>query len=305
YTFFRTLDLNDYLPDHSSLPAMPAPAGGALAIPQDATGYTIAQEESALHHYWRMLYKRRWLILAITALGLMGGLVVSMLTRPQYAGTVMVQVARETAKVLNIEGVENGSAGGDAEFYQTQYALLKSRSLSKTVVQSLGLADNHLFLADFDTSDIDDIKRLPRSTRMEMAVKKVNKNTVVAPVRMSSIINITYNSLDPQNSATIANAIAENFVQSNLSRRYEAAAYARQFLNSRLNQVRTRLEESERKAVQYAQQQGLIKVRSGQGEAGSEQSILAADLASLSQQLTLARAQRAQAEAQYRAGTGG
>ena len=66
-----------------------------------------------------------------------------------------------------------------------------------------------------------------------------------------------------------------------------------------------RLEESERKAVQYAQQQGLIKVRSGQGDAATEQSILANDLSSLSEQFILARAQRAQAEAQFRAGSGG
>ena len=131
--------MNDYLPDHSSMPALP-PSGGALALHQEATGYAIAQEEeSALRHYWRMLYKRRWLILAITIAGIAAGIFVSLMTRPQYAGTVMVQVAREEAKVLNIEGLEQESGGArfDAEFYQTQYALLKSRSLSEEVAREL------------------------------------------------------------------------------------------------------------------------------------------------------------------------
>src|SRR5689334_5713715 len=104
------------------MPALPQ-SGGAVAFPQqDATGYAIPQEEeSALRHYWRMLYKRRWLILAVAAAGIAAGLFISLMTRPEYAGTVMVQVAREEAKVLNIEGVEqdNGGARFDAEFYQT------------------------------------------------------------------------------------------------------------------------------------------------------------------------------------------
>ena len=299
--------MNDYLPP-PSLPALPQ-SGGELALPQfEGPGFAFAgEEESALRHYWRVLYKRRYLILAITALGVAAGIFIAMMTRPEYAGTVMVQVAREEAKVLNIEGVEQDGGGTrfDAEFYATQYALLKSRSISELVVRDLGLADNSRFLADFDETKIDEFSKLPRAQRFAMATKMVNKNTVVTPIRLSSIVNVTYNSPSPQMAATIANSIAQHFVESNLTRRYEAAAYARQFLQTRLNQVRARLERSERAAVQYAQQQGLIKIRTGQGETASEQSILANDLASLSEQLALARSQRAQAEAQFRAGTGG
>ena len=290
------------------MPALPQ-SGGELAIPQyDVPGVAFAeQEESALRHYWRMLYKRRWLILAITAAGVAGGIFISMMTRPEYSGTVMVQVAREEAKVLNMGGVEQEGGGTrfDSEFYATQYALLKSRSLSELVARDLGLTDNYMFLANFEGGSIDQLRLLPRGQRFAMATKIVNKNTVVTPVRLSSIVNVTYNSPDPNMAATIANSVAEHFVESNLTRRYEAAAYARQFLQNRLNHVRGKLEESERKAVQYAQQQGLVKIRSGMGAEASEQSILANDLASLSQQLAMARGQRAQAESTFRAGTGG
>ena len=262
--------------------------------------------ESAIRQYWRMFYKRRLLILAITAAAVAIGILIAMLTQRQYAATVTLQVARETAKVLNIDGIEQDGANYYSdEFYQTQYALLKSRSLSEDVVRDLRLADNYLFLANFNDDDVADIKKLSRDERFEIATGIVNSNTVIVPVRMSSIINVRFNSPNPALAATVANSIAENFVKSNLTRRFEAAAYARQFLQNRLNQVRAKLEESERKAVEYSQQQGLIKVRTGQGENASEQSILAEDLSSLSSQLATARAARAQAEAQYRAGTGG
>ena len=302
--------MNNYPPARQPAPGQLTVSGRELAVPEyfaPALPFAEEQDESILRQYWRMLYKRRYIILAITAFGVAIGILVAMLTQPKYAGTVTVQVAREEAKVLNIEGVEQDSSGPryDAEFYQTQYALLKSRSMSESVVQDLRLADNHLFLAGFDQGDVDEVRELPRERRFAMATKIVNDNTVITPIRMSSIINVTYNSPSPALAATIANSIAENYVESNLTRRFEAAAYARQFLQNRLNQVRNRLEESERRAVAYAQQQGLIKVRSGEGQNAAEQSILANDLASLSEQLAVARAQRAQAEAQFRSGTGG
>ena len=137
----------------------------------------VEEEESALRHYWRILYKRRFLILALTALGVAAGIFVSMMTRPEYAGTVMVQVAREEAKVLNIEGVEQDGGGTrfDAEFYATQYALLKSRSISELVVRDLGLADNYQFLADFDETKVDEFRPMSRARRFAIATKMVKR----------------------------------------------------------------------------------------------------------------------------------
>jgi capsular exopolysaccharide synthesis family protein len=262
-------------------------------------------QESPLRQYWRIFYKRRLIIAAITAFCIALGILVAMLTQREYAATVTVQVARDTANVLNIEGVDQAPNTFDQEFYETQYQLLKSRSLAEAVVRDLKLADNYAFLSDFNAGDEDDFKTMDRAKRFSVATGIVNGNTVVEPVANSSIINVRFNSPNPVMAATIANSLAENYVESNLSRRFEAAAYARQFLQNRLNQVRAKLEESERKSVQYAQAQGLIKIETGDGPTRSEQSLVANQLTELSSQLTAARAARVAAEAQYRAGTSG
>jgi polysaccharide biosynthesis transport protein len=287
--------------------AFPVPRG-----PDDAILYgdVLAEETETLpviRRYWRIFYKHRWIVLGIVAACLALALIVSMLTQRQYTATARIQVAREAAKVIDMEqGNEDQSGGGTSlEFYQTQYALLKSRSLSESVVNNLVLANNPLFLAEYDRSQADDMAALPIKERMELATTLVNRNTIVTPVRGSSIIDIAFEAPDPGLSAKVANSVAENFIETNLARRFEAAAYAREFLQTKLSQVRTKLEESERKAVQYAQQQGLIKIRAGSADNPTEQSLVANDLAELSTQLTAARAQRAQAEAQFRSGTGG
>ena len=296
----------------TQLPAARPSAFPVSRGPEDAVLYgdILAEEnepESVIRRYWRIFYKHRWIVLGIVAASLALALVVSMLTQRQYTATSRIQVAREAAKVIDMEqGDEEQSGGGTSlEFYQTQYALLKSRSLSESVVRDLVLANNPLFLAEYDRSQADEMAALPIKERMELATTLVNRNTIITPVRGSSIIDVAFEAPDPRLSASVANSVAENFIETNLARRFDAAAYAREFLQNKLSQVRTRLEESERKAVAYAQQQGLIKIRAGSADNPTEQSLVANDLAELSTQLTAARAQRANAEAQFRSGTGG
>lgn len=271
---------------------------GALADDQPA--------ESILRHYWRIFYKRRWMVLAAVGLCLAIALILTLVTQPKYTSPVTLQVSREAPKIVDMQQVDQSDSGGpDLEFYQTQYALLKSRSLSQAVARDLNLANDFLYLAGYRESGVDEVKAKPLEERLDQATQMVNENTSVSPVRGSSIISVAFTSPDAALSAKVSNSLADNFIESNLTRRYEAAAYARNFLQNRLRQVRSRLEDSERKAVQYAQQQGLIRIKTGGADNSGEQSLLASQLGELSTQLTAAHAQRAQAEAQYRQGTAG
>jgi polysaccharide biosynthesis transport protein len=265
-------------------------------------------EETLLRHYLRIFYRNRWIIGAITAASLALAIVASMLMQRQYTATVRVQIAREAAKVVDVEDVQadQGEHTTGPEFYQTQYALLRSRSLSEAVVRDLRLTDKYAFLANFNPARADEYKAVPRADRFERAVRIVNHNTKIMPVPGSGIVDVGYESADPKLSAAVANSIAENFIQTSLTRRYDATTYARNFLEGRINAVRAKLEESERKAAAYAQAQGIIKI-SGQGEGriSSEQTLASADLAQLSSQLATARAARVQAESDYRANGGG
>ena len=52
--------------------------------------------------------------------------------------------------------------------------------------------------------------------------------------------------------------MADSFVSSNLDRRYGATAYARNFLKERLEELKLKLEESEKALVAYADEKELI-----------------------------------------------
>src|SRR5687768_9481462 len=88
------------------------PAAGD-AMPSAAPEQTLDIVE-----YWRAIAKRRWSILALTALiGLLTALVV-MSMRPTYRATAILLIEQGKSRVVSIEDVYNQGAA-NREYFQT------------------------------------------------------------------------------------------------------------------------------------------------------------------------------------------
>ncbi len=258
--------------------------------------------------YWRILVRHRWVILGIFIAALALGVCITLLTTPIYRAEVTLQIDREAAKVFNVESVEptEQMIAGE-EFFQTQYGLLKSRSLASRVVDNLNLARDNTFLdrmdVDFDEKSVKSgVKADIVQARRKAAIDIFQKNLRVLPVRGSRLVRLTFDSPDAALAQQIVNATADNFIASNLDRRFESSSYARKFLEERLAGVKSKLEESERQVVAYASQQQIINIPSGGegAQAGPSQSLTASSLVALNGALSSARGERIRAEQRWR-----
>ncbi|MFD2501880.1 Wzz/FepE/Etk N-terminal domain-containing protein [Rhizorhabdus histidinilytica] len=93
-----------------------------------------------LKQYWHTALRWRWLIGAIIAGALAVGLIVTLLTPARYTASSQIEISREQKKITNVEGLDSATADSDMEFYETQYALLRSYSLGERVTRKLDLA---------------------------------------------------------------------------------------------------------------------------------------------------------------------
>ncbi len=269
--------------------------------------FLAAQDvESPLTQYFQILMRRRWIVIAGLLAGLAIAAYISLTTTPLYRATATLEIAREASKIVDVKGVEPSSPAASMEFYQTQYGLLKSRSLAEQVVRNLRLDDNETLLYGYGGSAPADVSNRAdqRKALQSRAANIVLKNLIITPTRNSGLVNVSFDSPDRQLSARVANSVAENFISSNLARRFDASAYARRFLEDRLAQTRAKLEESERSLVAYASRERLINVTEattgpeGQSTGGSR-SLATADLDSLNSALTVARTERINAQSRY------
>ncbi len=262
-----------------------------------------------LKQYLRMALRWRYVILGSIAACIVLGLVITLLVTPKYTATTTIEIARESNRIIDIQGVEREASVADQEFYQTAYGLLKARSLAERVAVNLRLVDDPKFFEMFkamgDTPAFQLTNgRFPASGRRERqgaAAGILLKYIKVSPVRLSRLVDVSFISPDPGFSAKVANAWASNYIQLTLERRYQATSYARNFLERRLNQLRVRLEDSERQLVAYASNQRIINVP-GQGADGqrtSERAIVIDNLSSLNSALSQATADRIEAQTRY------
>lgn len=256
--------------------------------------------------FWRTGLKHVGLVAFCIAAGVALGGAATLLTRPVYTAKAMLQIDRDTEKVVSADEQTPLDNFSD-EFFQTQYGLLRSRALAGRVAESLGLTTDPSFLKTM-------AGQTPGSTPQPLTVDERRQKVIdllrahegVSPERGSRLVAVTYTSPDPVLSARIANAFAENFIATALDRRFEASSYARDFLEKHLAQVKAKLEQSERDLVAYAAREQIIQLpaagQPNQAEAGP--SLAAANLESFNTSLAAARADRIRAEQKWRQAQG-
>jgi succinoglycan biosynthesis transport protein ExoP len=259
-----------------------------------------------LASYWRLALKYRFLILGCFLGALVVGATLTLLMTPIYTAQATLQIDREAARIIDSEDVaprENMMQG--EEFFQTQYGLLRSRSLAERVIESLGLAssDQALEAMGIEAPEAGGTAAAQASLRRAAALRALQNNLSVSPVRGSRLVSVGYDNPNPVVAARIANGFAENFIQSNLDRKFESSSYARQFLEERIAQTKERLESAERQLVAYATNQQIINVREpseGAGAGSATESLISNNLVALNSALARSRAERVAAEERWR-----
>ncbi len=225
------------------------------------------EEGINLLELWRVLVKRKWTIITFFSIVVVAVITATFLQTPVYRSTLTMQIEREAPKVLDFQTGGEGSSAGAWEFYQTQYELLKSRSLAERVVERLNLVVSpnkedslrgrfKAMLGEDESASATPVAAAPRL----MPPGALLAGLTVEPVRDSRLVRLHYDSSDPDLTARILNAWAEVFIGLNLERRLEASSYAREFLQEQLRQVKAKLEDSERELVDFARKEQIVNV---------------------------------------------
>jgi len=280
------------VPNQGSWPLGPYAPGQSQALQPGQRTYS-ATNILDLPAFLKILHHWRWLILGAVALGFAAAVIITLLTTPVYRAWVTLEVNPPSVAVTDEQSKEMQTYQDPYDVVATQVGLLTSKTVAERTAQELNLGNNPDFIAQ--TGDA--------SSRMHAAAAKVQGNLKAEVPKEGQLINFSFSSTSPQLSASVANGIAESFINSSLQRRYEASAYARKFLERQIARTRGDLEKSERALVAYAQAQGIINTAIGpdgkpaNSDAGSLQG---ESLVALNKALADATARRVAAEGAYR-----
>lgn len=252
------------------------------------------------------LFRQRWLIGSVLVLALMGGVAFTLLTPPTYEGTATVRVSPWGNKIVDGEDAPSQivSPSEISAFMQTQVEIVQSHSLAEQVARELNFGRRNDLLG----ADIDESRPANRTDaqweedKVKLAARILQGSVTASLPTESQIIAISVTSEEPELAAEIANGYAKAFVESDVRRSIDSNAYGREYLLGQIEQVRTRLNDSELAANAYARNTGIVTQQTmGSSDEGYSSTIVGANLSSVNETFAEVRASRIAAEQKWRA----
>jgi polysaccharide biosynthesis transport protein len=274
-------------------------------------------EAPSLRDYWQVVTKHKWKIVGcfLAAVGITALILFS--TTPIYTAKATLLIERTEPQVVNIKQVLSESAGAEeSSYYESQYQVLKSRSLAAEVIKGQGLDKNPEFTSpggdgNFIAQLVAQLWHKPVAWLNSLFLPAVRSNSGdlsgvssqlidayggmlnVEPVKRSRIVTIAISAPSPALAAKIANAHAEGYVRQGFTLRAQANEEARKFLESKLGELKDRVQKSEDSLNRFRQGKGIISL-------DDKENIVVDRLADLNRHLTEAEAERIGLEAQAR-----
>ena len=252
-----------------------------------------ARSAFSLTNLLRVLFKWRWLFLAVVLLCVLFGAVSAYLTTPQYRARATLELNPAPAKVVQL-GDSVDQRTSDPDFLALQVGLVKSRAVAERVARRLNLRANPAFIG----------RELDQPASEGEAVGILLDGFSASGTTSDRLMEISFVHPNPALAAQVTNNYAESFIESNIQRQFDTTAYSRNFLQQRLAATREKLEKSERDLMAYARQANILNIVSNDPGAASSteaagSSLAAANLLALNAQLADAQNARMIAQQRY------
>jgi polysaccharide biosynthesis transport protein len=303
------------MPDHQSeIRALPPgdPTGSVVRQPRVPTRRLprpiVSSFQQHDRHFWdycRVVVRHRWVALScfLAAVGLAG--TYCWMVQPTYTATTTLRVIREEPRVLKFEEVVRS----DGDDYQTQLLtyqnLLRSRKLARRVIAELGLEqkpefahiDNRAWwhsverwnLGGFAAPEADE-EAADSGKQTPWISRAFERRLNVELVRNARLLNVSFDSHDPQLAARVANTLGQTFVLQTLEEKGEATRYASNFLSGQLVEARQKLDTAENKLSRFLASNNIVFI--GTDQAGNRQDLATQQLTVISDALIKARNER-------------
>ena len=275
--------------------------------------HPVYLDQNELREIFRKLWRRRVLILTVTAfLTALGALRLSQIP-PSYVATTMLIIEPHSNGAINVEAMLAGGSR-DSEAIYTEATVLSSRELVGKLVDKLNLADVPEFNGSVQTPGLlqslnplrlfakaappaitapaPPLDEVQRRAQRDGLIDDVLGHLQVSPKPRTRILNLSFDSANPDLAAHVLNSLADLYLVNQLEVKFEATERVTGWLDVQLKELRQKVDSSDREVVEF---RAKADVYSGKDAAPMEQQIN-----ELSTQLTTDHTERAAAEAKLR-----
>jgi capsular exopolysaccharide synthesis family protein len=190
-----------------------------------------------------------------------------------------------------------------SDYYQTQYQLLRGRTLAERAVERLGLQKSPEFqtgplMTPWERFQRRFFGKAPATALdqngllLSPAVAAFRSRVTVEPVTGSRLVNLRFTAYDPNVAAGAANALAQLYIEQTMEFRFTTSTEATGWLADRIKEQQARLQTAEKALQAYREKEGFLNFE-------ERQSLVDQKLTALSTAVLQARTERISKEAAY------
>src|SRR5271156_697335 len=271
-------------------------ASAELLRPISALYNVLPSQESTLREYMRVLIKRKWMVVAVIVGIFMVIAIASLRQTPIYDAVGRIAVNKADSNLISFK---DSAPDTDYVYEQsdldTEVHILQSDLLTLQVIRTLNLDKRPEFGGHSDEKQ-QNLVADPLQTdsnRTSALLGSFRSNLHVSLIPNTRIIEIHYNSTDPQLAAAAVNTLASTYVEQNFKTKFESTMQASDWLSKQLVDLQMKVETSQEKLVRYQKEHEIL----GTDE---KTNIITSKLDELNREMTQAESDRMQKEAVYR-----
>ena len=263
-----------------------------ISLPARIPSFAFSPREPHLHDYLLILRKHQWLILSFMLAVVTIVAIATFRMQPVYVATARIEIDRENANILPFAGTDSYDFMIDLENYiETQSKILTSETLALQTIRNNGLSARPQFASPNGPSEaiasgsLANQKRPPELGEFlgSLSVKRVPN---------SRLMDVSFESTDPQLAARIVNAHIGSYIEQNFRSKYEATTQTSTWLADQLGELKIRVQKSEDARIAYERQNQIWTL-------DDKQNITTQRLSDVNKQLTDAQSERMRKESLY------
>jgi capsular exopolysaccharide synthesis family protein len=220
-----------------------------------------------LVEYWRRVWRNKWIVAAAAILGTLLGVLAMVPQTRIYQARMSLEVQTLNENFMNFRDV-NPTSSGPGLYPEidmlTHVKLLQTRPLLEAVVSRLE-QEGKLKPPPPPPPGWRSWLRLPPAKKEEptKGQKKGPSYNLAGDLRVRAnantrIIDVTFDSPDPEVAAAFVNTLGEEFIRSNLESRWKQAQQTGDWLTRQLHDMKAKLQTSETDLQEYARRRNLM-----------------------------------------------
>src|SRR6266404_240596 len=254
--------------------------------------WELSPREPHLYDYLLILRKHQWLILSFMLAVVTMVAIATFRMEPVYIATARIEMDRENSNILPFQGADSYDFMMDLENYiETQSKILTSETLALQTIRNGGLTARPEFSSPGGPSEAiasGSLKNQKRPPELAGFLGSLS----VRRVPNTRLMDVSFESTDPQLAARVVNAHIATYMDQNLQSRYDATTHASTWLADQLGELKIKVQKAEDARIAYERQNQIWTL-------DDKQNITTQRLGDVNKELTEAQSERMKKESLY------